>query len=146
MHAARHRDRREHDRNGAAQPGRGGERALLPAEPPADGGDQHRQRPRHRDQRSADEQRRQDGRAEPRWHRQQTEHDEQPDLCEPRNAVREPEGRAPVRKPCVAEGERRDVVGEEAARVDARRRGVRRQCQRHRRDRIETCGRQRRPA
>ena len=81
---------------------------------------------------------------EPTRGEQQPEHHEEPDLGQPRHALRERPGRAAVRQLGVAEDQRGHVHRGEPGRVHERRGAVREEGQRQHGDRVQTRGRQRR--
>ena len=101
-HVRGERERGQHDRDGAAQAGPGDERLLAPrhAEPHQAG--QHRQRPRHQQQRAADEHGRPDRVDQPVRRGEQPEQHEQPDLGQGGHPLGEPDARGPVRQRRVA--------------------------------------------
>ena len=85
--ADQHRDRRQEDRDRAAQAGPGDEDFLPPVEPKRRQAEKHRERPRHQHQHQRHQHSRDNAHHQPLRRHQETEHDEHHDLRQPGRGV-----------------------------------------------------------
>ena len=130
-------------RHRAVRPTRGSA-SSRPDSPLTQRAHEHRHRSGHEGQdQSGDDRQADRAQGDQAGRQQQPEHDEQPDLGQPRDALGERSGRGSVRQLLVAEHQGGDVHGGEARGVQRRRAAVRQQRQAQHRERVEAGGRQR---
>ena len=138
---AHHGNDRQDDGHGAAQPGPGHERLLLPGHPERRQAQHDAQRPRHNGQHQPDDERRQAASSpSSSGVTSRPSSDEHADLGDPAERVGEAAGGGPVRQLAVAQHQRGEIDGEEAAARAARRAAYASDGDRHDRDRIEPGG------